>query len=542
MTSHTAILSAQSINTRILDTEVKISGTFGEFRGNHFHAGIDYKTEKKEGIPVFSADDGYVYRILVSRNGYGKALYINHKNGITTVYAHLRDFEGAIADTVWGIQKKQKNFELDYRPPPGKIKIKKGQVIGFSGNTGSSEGPHLHFETRYTDSEKPFDPSSLGFTFEDLTPPDLNTLWIYDLPSDSIVYPLPEPRGFDGITKDTIYISGRFLVGLNVHDLAGTEKNRLGIKTAKLFLDDRLKVSYAIQPFEFQQSKEIIGVIDQGLRQKGKQSFLLHASNSLSIPFFENKFSNGIIELNDNLHSIMTIELEDIMGNKSIHTFHLMSRPILSPKQSIDSSCVVIKPGSDTTFQTGIFSVEIGPKSLLGISCIQFEQSEKQEGLSPIFLVGSPAIPIISPIKLKFLLDSTAIQNWDKIVVTRLEANNTYTSLGGKLGNGFISVESGTLGKFQLQLDSEPPECKKPNYFLDEFTEKKALALELEDNLSGVGEFRCKINGKWVYSEFYPSRKTLIIYNIDKYKGQTLEVKATDKRNNTSRNRFKIEP
>ncbi len=542
LSCHNVNLSAQNINTRILDTDVKISGTFGEFRGNHFHAGVDYKTEKKEGISVFSADDGYVYRILVSRSGYGKALYINHKNGTTTVYAHLRDFAGEIADTVWRIQKKQKIFELDYRPAPGKIKIRKGQVIGYSGNTGSSEGPHLHFETRHTDSERPFDPVSIGFNFEDQIPPVLNTLWVYDLPSDTLIYPLPLPRQIEGTSSDTIPINGYFMIGLNVFDLAGAEKNKLGIRSAKLYINGKLLVSYQTQAFDFQQSREIIGIIDQGLRQRNKESFILHGANNLSIPFFENKLSNGIIKLVENGVYELAIDLEDVMGNKSNYKFALQSQPAPSQGQPLFSPCIIIEPGKDTTLHMGDFSAVIGPSCMLGASCIQLGKTERQKELSSIFQIGDPAVPLLKPIKIKFKLDSISVQNSERIVVVRLEMNNKYTSLGGKVKDGFITAESSIFGQFLLMEDTESPECRKPSYFMDELTQKKALALELEDNLSGVGEFRCKINGKWVYSEFYPSRKTLIIYNIEKYKGQTLEVKATDKRNNTSRNRFKIEP
>lgn len=117
---------SQPYNTRILDSEVSIAGSFGELRGNHFHSGIDYKTGGKEGIPVFAAEDGFAYRVLVSRTGYGKAIYIKHKNDITTVYAHLRAFAGTLADTINDKQYAQKNFELDYYPKPEAFPIKKG--------------------------------------------------------------------------------------------------------------------------------------------------------------------------------------------------------------------------------------------------------------------------------------------------------------------------------------------------------------------------------------------------------------------------------
>ncbi len=534
--------TGQTLNTHILDTETKISGTFGEFRGNHFHSGTDYKTGKKEGVPVFAADDGYIIRVLVSRSGYGKALYINHKNGITTVYAHLRAFEGEIADTVWKLQKRQKHFELDRRFGHQKIRIQKGQLIGYSGNTGSSEGPHLHFETRHTQTEKPFDPTTVGFTFNDQLPPILNELWIYQLGADSVTYPLPIPKRYEGRTADTIPVAGPFIVGINTFDLAGEEKNQLGIKKTKLYLNDSLIISFEITSFEFHQSKEIIGVIDQGLRYTGQHSFLLHRTRKLTIPFFDEKLSNGILSLAEGSKKRLRIELEDVMGNQNTYTYLLASESKQNQVDPRPKDQMLLKLETDTTFILDEFKVQISANSLLGPSYVKFARMNYPDSRSNSYQFGSPDIPLVKPVKVQFKLDSSQIRSSGRLTIVRLEKNNNITSLGATLKNGWLTAESGTLGVFKMMHDQNAPECDNPTYFEDELTGKIALALELDDDLSGVGAFRCKVNGKWIYSEYYPSRKTLIIYGIEKYKNETLEVKATDKCNNTSRSRFIIEP
>ncbi len=142
-----------------LQTEVSLAGNFAELRRNHFHMGLDFRTNSKENYPVYAVEDGYVSRVLISSNGYGKCIYINHPNlGITSVYAHLNSFNSTLEDwtdkTQYSIQKNT----LDSILPENLIRISRGQQIAFSGNSGSSSGPHLHFEIRNMVTEKTMNP------------------------------------------------------------------------------------------------------------------------------------------------------------------------------------------------------------------------------------------------------------------------------------------------------------------------------------------------------------------------------------------------
>ncbi|MBL0343200.1 MAG: M23 family metallopeptidase [Bacteroidetes bacterium] len=177
-------LNAQTtINTfnagKILLSGERIAGNFGELRGNHFHSGIDYKTNETEGWPVLAADNGYISRVKVSASGYGKVIYITHSSGVVTVYGHLRAFYPAITDSVESIQLATKQFELEFFPDSSRFKVNAGQLIGFSGSSGSAEGPHVHFETRNRDSEKPINPEIMGYPIDDTIPPVLKALVIY---------------------------------------------------------------------------------------------------------------------------------------------------------------------------------------------------------------------------------------------------------------------------------------------------------------------------------------------------------------------------
>ncbi len=175
---------------------ILLSGNFAELRSNHFHSGIDIKTQGVTGFPIYSVADGFVSRIVVSPTGYGNALYINHPNGTTTVYGHLQSFRDDIAEYVKENQYLQKSFKVDLKVLPGEFQIKKDDIIAKSGNSGSSGGPHLHFEIRDTKSENPLNPLKYNFDIKDTIPPKILSLMITPLSDDSYVIDDTRKRRF----------------------------------------------------------------------------------------------------------------------------------------------------------------------------------------------------------------------------------------------------------------------------------------------------------------------------------------------------------
>lgn len=536
LTTHAAF--AQNNPIKLLDHETSISGTFGEFRGSHLHAGIDFKTGKREGIPVYAAADGYVFRVLVSRTGYGKAIYLHHDNDLTTVYAHLRAFAPSIEGVIYPLQKKQRNFEIDHYPVRSAIKVKKGQIIGYSGNSGSSEGPHLHFETRNTRLETPFDPSLVGVTYPDTIPPKVRRVFLYDLPEPLALFPLPKPRGMNISEGDTLPIGPFTILGLETYDLAGAESNRLGIRSVKVFLDSQPFLYYENGPFTFGQSSHITAMMDQRLRSEGIESFLCFRAVGNKLPFYKMGYEGGIINSKNGKLITCTIEVADMLMNKTTVTFSLDPSSAISPRPIKDSNeNHVIRSGETKSYICGPFEVSFEENTIHGLSQVAIDSVS---GQSDIFLLEPEGISFNKTAKVSFDISKIPKDQQQKTVIATSKDGKEWASVGGKISNLRIEASTNQTGLFTLRTDNIGPEFGEMAYFKDDYSGKMALLLKVKDDLSGIQTIQCKIDGHWVLSEYNSSHNELIIYNIDKHTNKKATITAIDKRTNQSTKHFKI--
>lgn len=302
-----------------------LSGTMGEIRSTHFHTGMDIKTSGISGLPIYAVSDGYVSRIMVSAGGYGHALYLHHPDGKTSVYAHLLQYRKDIADYVREEQYKRESFEVNLFPEKEKFIITRGELIALSGNTGSSMGPHLHFEIRDS-NQRPINPLTYRFSeIKDDIPPSIRAFALKTLDIQSRVenqfgrfeYPVKN-NGTEYYYDKPIPVYGHFGIQIDAYDRLNGASNRNGIPKIALYLDDRLMLKIEIDSFSFSDSRHVKNFYDYEVRKQRKKTYQkLYIDDGNDLPFYKYQNNKGIISIVDDKPHEIKIILEDIRGNEA---------------------------------------------------------------------------------------------------------------------------------------------------------------------------------------------------------------------------------
>lgn len=315
----------------IVSTENYLSGNMGELRSSHFHAGLDIKTGGKQGLEVISSAEGYISRIRVGTGGYGNCIYIQHPNGTSTVYAHLRNFNEVLAQYTLEEQYRRKSFAVNLFPKRNQFPVKKGQIIGYSGNSGSSTGPHLHFEIRSSD-HKVLDPLRIGFTeIKDNIPPALERLAIKTMDINARVndqfgrfeFNLKN-KNAQGLNTDTIMVNGRIGIELYAFDQLNGASNKNGVPLVDVFVNDELYFSQDIDSIDFSLQKNIlIHTNYQAERETRRRFNKLYVDDGNPLNFYVKRENDGFIQLKPDEVKHIRIEAEDAYGNQSTVQFVL---------------------------------------------------------------------------------------------------------------------------------------------------------------------------------------------------------------------------
>lgn len=302
-----------------------LSGTMGEIRSTHFHTGIDIKTSGISGLPVYATEDGYVSRIRVSAGGYGHALYIQHAGGKTSVYGHLLKYRDDIADYVRKEQYRHESFEVNLFPEKDLFKVKKGEVVALSGNTGSSMGPHLHFEIR-DEQQRPLNPLNFKFSeIKDDVAPILHSFALKTTDIDSRInhqfgrfeFPV-ERKGSDYFYGKPIPVHGIIGVQIYAYDRFNGASNKNGVPEIELYLDDTLRLKIYIDSFSFNDSRDVINYYDYRVRNEERRTYQkLYIDDGNSLPIYDFQLNKGLLNIRDEkLHSIK-VKMSDMAGNVS---------------------------------------------------------------------------------------------------------------------------------------------------------------------------------------------------------------------------------
>jgi len=503
-----------------------LAGNFAELRPNHFHAGIDIKTQGKTGLPVFAAADGYVARIAISETGYGNALYINHPNGTTTVYGHLKSFSKPIQDYIRNIQYENETFVIDQEIPEDMFPVKKGEQIAFSGNTGSSGGPHVHFEIRKTREEIVLNPLLFDLVVKDKIKPSIQSLMVYPVSDDASVAGKQLPQQFDVIFSEnsyqlkvnkTIPVYGEIGFGIQSIDLLDGSSNKCGIYSIKLSVDGKLIYSFEMNDLVMAESKYVNSHMDYSLAAKtGRRIYRtwLEPGNKMNI--YDSIVKRGLFEATDGKIHTAQYEIADVKGNISTFSFKIKSQKTEFVRREptgkyfrVDRKNKIDEPGIEFTIPEGAF-----------YSNIDFQFNEKpsiKPFLSPIYQLHNSTVPLHFSCPLRIKADHLPERLQDKAMLAQIDrSSGKILSATGKYEDGWVEGNIKVLGNYTLAVDTIPPKIT-PQIFNEKkvLRDPSCLKINVTDNFSGVSTYHGTIDGKWVLFE-YDLKNNLLSYTFDK--------------------------
>lgn len=506
-----------------------LSGTFGELRPNHFHAGIDIKSSRGvAGDAVFAAADGYVSRIKVDESGYGNAVYISHPNGYTTVYAHLDRFSDALADYIKRKQYAKQSFEVDLNPGHGEFTLEKGEQIGVMGNSGSSNGAHLHFEVRKTSNQKPINPLLFGFKVTDNVRPKMHSIKAYFL-NDKLEeqatkeFKLIKVRtGKYRIKGDTLSLSAwRAGFALKVYDHFDRVSNWNGIYSLKMYQDGAPVYDFDMESFSFKESLYINAHCDYEERISKKSYYnrcFNLPGNKLSI--YNQQVNGGVIELYERKASHIKMVAADVAGNETVLEFWVKRGKI--PATSVankafnyvlpyDEGNLIRTEGlyfhlsKGTLYENLYMRYETTPENSNGCYSHVHHLHNYKTPAHKYFDIGiRPTIPIPAELKPK--------------VFVAYCRNGDVWNCGGKWKDGMLRARVRSFGDYCIMVDQKPPTIT-PIAFGYNMKGYNKMKFKVEDDVATTGHVRdisydAWIDDEWILLE-YDKKNDMLIYKFD---------------------------
>ncbi|HEY3388762.1 MAG TPA: M23 family metallopeptidase, partial [Prolixibacteraceae bacterium] len=391
------------------------SGDFGELRLNHFHSGLDYRTGGQTGLPVFAVKEGYVSRIGISSTGYGNALYLNHPDGTTSVYGHLERFQPKIQEYVKDKQYDRESFQVNITLSPGEFHIKKGEIIAWTGNSGSSGGPHLHFEIRNTKSERAYNPLFYNLGIKDNSAPKIASLYVYPLTANSNVgqdrnkkrfETVPVPGGYRLKMNLPIGLFGKIGFGIQADDDFNGVGLKCGIYSATLFCDGQQVFGFKMNNFSFDDSRYANSQADYEEYLKSHHWIQrLYKQPGNQIDIYDTDDKNGILNLDDGKGHEFEIVVADAFKNKSILKFHTSSKKSSLPVKN-QSSGKLFHYDHANVFENNKIRIDIPAGALYDNLEFVWKSSPKPAGCySELQQVNSKFIPLQKPYTLSVKCD-----------------------------------------------------------------------------------------------------------------------------------------
>ncbi|WP_222984637.1 M23 family metallopeptidase [Flagellimonas meishanensis] len=501
-----------------LNVPLILAGTFGELRSNHFHSGIDIKTQGREGLPIIAIADGTVTRIKVSHWGYGKALYVAHPNGYTSVYAHLQKYGPGIEEYVKKAQYQKQAYEVELFPDYGELKVSKGSTIAFSGNTGGSSGPHLHFEIRSSVTEKPTNPLLYGYDIRDATNPTLSGLFAYPLGENTVVNKSAEKvqlnftKQPDGsFLADKVTANGTIGFGFDGFDRQDMAANKNGVYAVKQVVNGRVYTEYDFETFSFGETLYINTLIDYDhfgkFRQRIQKCFK-EPYNRLAI--YKTLYNDGKIDIREGLSYNVELFISDIEGNeiKVLIPVEGKSEWAQIQKEQVPTSDFVFA-GKPSSFDLGAAKVYFPANTFYEDFPIQLQKG------NDTITVHNNTVAAHRNFTISFDATRFTPEERKQLFIARLDENLRPSHSKTYKRDDSFTTRTRKLGTYTLAKDTIAPTIVPKNFKERQWlTNYRYLSVSITDDLSGINSYNAWLNGEWILMEYEPKTNT-ITYNFD---------------------------
>ena len=500
-----------------LKIPIYLSGTFGELRSNHFHSGIDIKTQGKEGIPIYAPADGFVSRIKVKQYGFGKALYIDHPNGFTTVYAHLKKYAPKIQEYVKKTQyEKQSYYTGNLFPSEDKFPVKKGDLIGFTGNSGSSGGPHLHYEIRDTKTEHIINPLLFGLTVKDDIKPIIKNLYAFPLNDNARINKackktiIPIKKIDSGLYKaNTTNANGLIGFGIETYDQQNGTYNKNGIYSLEMQVNGTRVYYHDVETFSFAESKYINLLIDYETYGKHKKRIQkTHKVDANPLSLYKDLIDAGKITISNSENYMIEIIAKDILGNTST---------LKIPIRGVDNNTLITKKDTtnfkinakafNTFTQKGVTIAF--PKNTFYSDCfIDFSVEDS------IAKIHEPIIPLDKKYTLTFDTSNLSYEQKQQVYIANVTKPKKEYYATTKKRDTKIFTNTKFLGSYRLKFDKKSPTITPLNFKNEQnLNVLKTLQVKINDDESGINEFNAFIDNEWILME-YNHKKGILTYDF----------------------------
>lgn len=489
------------------DFPLYMSGNFGELRSNHFHGGVDFKTEGAEGKTVYCIADGYVSRIVVSSGGYGNALYICHDNGYTSVHGHLKSFVEPIASFVKSYQYKNETFAVDLMPDSTRFVFKRGQPVAFSGNTGYSFGPHLHMEIRDTKTNELIDPLQFYMKqVKDTKPPVAKAIMFYPKAGKGMVNGKNSKHsltvnssGNQHCFSQPVYAWGEIGLGIKAYDYMDGTSNNYGVRSIKLYVDSIEIFNSTVDRCLLEENRMINSWTDFA-EYKSRNSWFMksYIESGNPLRMLKANSNNGMIYINEEKNYHIKYVLSDLYGNTSQYNFVIKGRrqeiPVYVAKGKHflqwNKTNIIQEPGMHLIIPRGMLYEDVDLNS-----SIQYDSS----AISFEYVLHDVPVPLHRGCDLIIGIRNMPVDDTSKYYIARRNGSKSHY-VGGTYEDGWLRASILELGTYKIETDTVPPKIEALNKA--SWKRSGTISFKISDGQSGIKSYKGKINGKFALFAF----------------------------------------